>query len=306
MKTFRMGWIAAALLLGAVVTSCSGSETQAFPASGGTDGGPDASAGGAAGSGGTNPTGGSAGGLNTAGTSGYGGNSGAAGAAVGGAAGAPVGGSAGSASGGTAGSATGGTGGASGGAGAGGVSGGGVGGSAGGAGPCSIQTGKAACDSCLDTSCPSQCAQCTANPECVALVQCGLLCAPNDQNCVSSCASQHQQGVNDAVPLAGPGGCASQNCATPCGQQAASCTLEVGIPACDACITSNCLSQCQTCSANTECVAIIACGLQCGPNNPSCVTQCASQHPQGLSAAQSLAGPNTGCLATHCAAQCPL
>ena len=274
------------VVAGVLSTACSGSTETELPASHGGAGGGDASVGGGAGSAGT---GGGAGA--NAGAAGQGGTS------MGGAAGS-TGGAAGSG-----GSAAGSAGAAGAAGGAGGSAGTGVGGSGGGPSDCTLHSGIAGCDPCIQTNCLSSCQTCAANAECVALVACALGCSPNDMNCVSNCANQHPDGVSDAMPFAGPGGCVPTHCQTQCTPGTSTCSFSSGVPACDSCVQSSCLASCTQCTSNPECVLLVQCALQCSPNDQSCISQCASQHPNGLNDASAFAGPG-GCVSTNCGPQC--
>jgi hypothetical protein len=221
-------------------------------------------------------------------------NGGGAGTGAGGTAVSSTGGAAGTAAGGSAGSAVGGSAGT------------GTGGSAGSSNQCSMVTGIAACDQCINSSCLALCQTCSANAECVALVYCAVLCAANDQACLSACANAHPSGVADALPLAGTGGCVPINCGPQCGQSTGSCAIQFANPPCDNCVQANCLSQCQACAGDAECVALVQCGMLCNPGDSACLNTCANSHPNGLTNGLPFVGPTTGCVATNCASQCPM
>lgn len=169
-----------------------------------------------------------------------------------------------------------------------------------------MTTGIAACDQCVNGKCLALCQTCAANAECVALVSCALLCPANDQTCVSACTQQHPNGVIDALPLAGAGGCVPQNCATQCGLSTGACTIQFANPPCDSCVQSYCLTECQACAANTDCVALVQCGMLCAPGDQNCINSCTQQHPNGVNTALPFVDPTTGCVALHCASQCPI
>jgi hypothetical protein len=97
----------------------------------------------------------------------------------------------------------------------------------------------------------------------------------------------------------GPGGCARSNCDMECLGYEVDCDLQMSDSACDDCISANCLSECNACSANPECVALLQCAALCADTN--CVTGCGLAHANGLVDANNYLGPQ-GCLVTRCPA----
>ena len=94
------------------------------------------------------------------------------------------------------------------------------GGSAGGgstpppAGSCgTLQTGVAACDTCLDNSCCSQALTCSNSTACMAYLDCLQTNNCTTQACANTCSTQHPGG---AAPYAALNTCLSTNCASPC------------------------------------------------------------------------------------------
>lgn len=101
--------------------------------------------------------------------------------------------------------------------GSGGTGGGGTGGTAGSGGSstqCTLSTGDATCDACMNTSCLSQCENCAASPECVAMKECVDQCPPNDTGCTWQCAQIG--GVVTYGSLFGQWGCLASSCANEC------------------------------------------------------------------------------------------
>ena len=168
---------------------------------------------------------------------------------------------------------------------------------------CAIEYGVPACDSCVASQCLAPCNACAANPDCVALVQCAFACAPDDQGCVTGCAMQNPMGIADATSFAGDTGCVPQKCPAECGSGAATCTVQSGNAACDACLATECAGSCSTCSENPDCEALAACYFACA-GDIQCQIGCASDHPGGLQDAGALIGP-TGCVAADCSFWCP-
>jgi hypothetical protein len=168
---------------------------------------------------------------------------------------------------------------------------------------CDVQYGDAACDSCIASQCLASCNVCAANPDCVALMQCALACAPDDQDCVNGCAMQNPMGIADATSFAGDNGCVPQKCPAECGSGSAACTLQSGNAACDACMGSECAGSCGACSDNPDCVALVACTFACA-GDMQCQIGCATDYPGGLQDAGPLVGPN-GCVSADCSFWCP-
>jgi hypothetical protein len=80
---------------------------------------------------------------------------------------------------------------------------------------------------------------------------------------------------------------------------------------CNACANSKCLTTCETCAGNAECVALWDCVLTTcvgadGTVDKSCGLNCAVAHPDGIDAfsafAEGVSGP--GCLSTACVSEC--
>ncbi|MBI5534321.1 MAG: hypothetical protein HY898_16475 [Deltaproteobacteria bacterium] len=235
-------------------------------------------------------------------TTGVAGSGGAAGqdSGTGGSAGSTKGGAGGSAgthaggAGGAAGTAVGGAGGAV------------VGGSAGAAGnpqACVYKTWDA-CDACIDKHCSSTCSACDANPDCVAMVECGISCDLFDGSCLAACESGYPNGVKDCLPLIGPDGCIVKNCEWPCGVWYHPCFLQYTVdPACEACIEESCFNQCAMCDAMPACKSYVFCATACSPGDAACKKDCADKYPQNLSDAAALLDV---CIPASCGQVCKL
>ncbi len=251
---------------------------------------------------------------------------GSGGALVGGAGGGVVGGAGGGVVGGAGGAVTGGAGGGVGGdggavtGGAGGVptggAGGGVTGGSGGAPNTCALTGDPTCDSCLSTSCGTECSTCLNDPACYDLLNCITNCPSGSQQCQQQCVSQNPGALDQLLAFLGPNGCAQANCYDQCGGgggtagsggsggSTGACALSTGSNTCDACMSNNCLSECQTCADNADCAAIFDCVQSCAPNDQQCVYGCVQGHWNGITDFRTLDGQN-GCLTQNCGSQCP-
>ena len=149
----------------------------------------------------------------------------------------------------------------------------------------------------MNTNCAADCIPCADNPECQALVECGVGCDPSDQSCLLVCMNAHPNGLTEAVPLVGPGACVRESCDMECFGYELDCSLQLSDSACDECISANCLTECSSCAANPECIAVIQCAALC--TNVGCVTGCGVSHPDGLTDALAYFGPG-GCIDTQC------
>ena len=72
-------------------------------------------------------------------------------------------------------------------------------------------------------------------------------------------------------------------------------------PDCDACMAVNCMTECQSCAASTECKALVLCIAAC--SDSSCQKDCWDDHPDGQDRANELGGKD-GCLRDHCESEC--
>lgn len=169
---------------------------------------------------------------------------------------------------------------------------------------CAIQVGDAACDACIASKCLAPCNACADNDACVALLDCAKSCAPDDQACINDCAMQNPTGIAQAQGFYGSSGCVQEKCPGECGMGSSDCTLETGNAGCDQCLRTQCTGSCSTCSANPDCVALVACAAACDPNDIGCAVQCAADYPNGVQDAGPLIGPN-GCVDADCSYWCP-
>ncbi len=88
------------------------------------------------------------------------------------------------------------------------------------------------------------------------------------------------------------------------GASSANCTAgDYTDPTCGACMEASCMSQCNACVSNTECLAWLNCVVGC--SDTTCENACTSQHPEGSEVGLAWIG-NSGCIGTQCATPCAL
>lgn len=89
------------------------------------------------------------------------------------------------------------------------------------------------------------------------------------------------------------------------------CDIQTGLTACDACINTQCITECNACVANAECMAIWTCiQTDCiaadGGTNETCAMGCAMGHTSGLMDFQAFwKGAQPGCVVNQCGNDCP-
>lgn len=197
--------------------------------------------------------------------SGSGGDAGTGGSVVGGSGGSIVAGSGGSAAGetggaaGTAGTATGGTAGSS------------TGGTAGTTSSCPAGTteidngGQCMCALPCTAGDDTLCSQAMAGAHCCDFSAAGLgyLCGADQQ---SACDS-----LIGSACGAGGGSSGGMACDALTGGQ---------VPECDTCAAASCVSQCNACNSNADCIGLLGCIMKC--SDQTCANNCASQFPNGV------------------------
>ncbi|HNS96657.1 MAG TPA: hypothetical protein PLJ27_05410 [Polyangiaceae bacterium] len=169
--------------------------------------------------------------------------------------------------------------------------------------PCTLSTGDPSCDSCMAKACMTQCYACHESTECKAFVACALDCMTGDAACMKACVDAHPDGVKDGLPLVGPEGCLREQCLSACVVGSQACELSTGNPDCDTCVAGHCMSECTTCADNPSCASLVECVLACPANDQTCLLQCASKHPGGVTMANALMGQG-GCVPKHCSVEC--
>lgn len=83
---------------------------------------------------------------------------------------------------------------------------------------------------------------------------------------------------------------------------AAECVIDTNDAACNDCFEAHCIPECELCSGNAACLAMIDCIDVCGVTS-SCVDACGSEYPTGFDDLVGLLGVD-GCLEQHCADEC--
>jgi len=179
---------------------------------------------------------------------------------------------------------------------------GGGGGSGSDAASCGVLSfGTVACNACMTQSCCARDMACSNHADCLTLVSCVKSCAPSNQTCVSTCRNQTQNGIADYDNLID---CMTTSCTPVCGatEGGTSCGAFVFTnPVCDACVGRSCCTEEGVCSSNADCLALVQCTSVCQNNDPVCIADCQTQHPNGSADYKLLAQ----CIQTSCGGQCP-
>jgi hypothetical protein len=148
-----------------------------------------------------------------------------------------------------------------------------------------------ACSDCAATQCTATYCGCYGNASCDQLSLCFSQCAMGDMNCYQSCETMYPDGISSFFLL--------DNCTA--GACQAECPGSVALTACEVCLFTSCDTEMNTCLANPECAALIACVAQCAPQNMSCPTVCVAQHPGGTTDASAV----RQCTSANCSSSCP-
>jgi hypothetical protein len=127
------------------------------------------------------------------------------------------------------------------------------------------------------------------NPECQATTNCFLGCAPDDAACFQHCLTAHRDGISDVSLL---GDCEAARCQ-------AQCSSGKPLTPCKSCLFTRCPDEMNTCIANAQCSALLACVEACA-GNAGCTQACNRNHSSGVSDAE----PVLGCGDTRCDALC--
>ncbi|MCU0692084.1 MAG: hypothetical protein MUF54_11840 [Polyangiaceae bacterium] len=221
----------------------------------------------------------------------------------GGTGGGMTGGTGGGMTGGTGGGMTGGTGGGETGGTGGGMTGGTGGGETGGTGgggtsDCTLNLGTPECTTCGQQKCEAQCVPFQSEATAEAFITCINACERDDEACLDACETQHPAAAKVMRTF---DMCLGSQCWESCGGQ--SCMFGTGNPTCDACFTSKCKVECETCTANLECVLLLDCIGDCPEGDSACQQTCISGHQNGVEDLMSLLGQG-GCLAAKCNTEC--
>jgi hypothetical protein len=145
------------------------------------------------------------------------------------------------------------------------------------------------CTQCELAECPTEYCGCYDNAECGQLALCIAGCGANDAACKQGCWTDHEGGISDGALLVH---CAGTTCAE-------ACPGAEPLAPCGVCLYGNCPAVMNTCIANAECVALLACLAQCP--STGCENQCYANHPDGLADAADVGE----CAQAECAAECP-
>lgn len=110
---------------------------------------------------------------------------------------------------------------------------------------------------------------------------------------------------------AGTAGAAGSAGSAGSGDAGVACDIQTGLTECDQCINTQCLTECNTCADNADCVAIWECIMNdCvsadGGASQNCAMGCVTANPGGLTDFQAFwQGLSPGCVATNCESECP-
>jgi len=179
-----------------------------------------------------------------------------------------------------------------------GLGGSGVGGTGGGALPEDCKAAgytEAACGSCMETNCGSQCAACLNDPNCDAWLTCALAC--EDITCQDACSQQYPGAETVALNWLSADGCMGLKCATPC-DVAPDCGLTSSDADCKTCIESFCCTQGKACGDSDGCGNVLDCLQDC--TDTSCEDACMSSDPAGAQ----LLNTFFECMDASCSVEC--
>jgi hypothetical protein len=121
------------------------------------------------------------------------------------------------------------------------------------AGNCNVAFLPPACRSCVASQCASECSDCRANPQCVAMLSCLNDCA-GTETCLADCQAEHEGGVDDFYGVYADDACAFTTCGSVCSP-----AREVGEPC-------NVNSQCASAGCTFEggwCTDVCTSSSQC-------------------------------------------
>jgi hypothetical protein len=96
------------------------------------------------------------------------------------------------------------------------------------------------------------------------------------------------------------------------GDGGTACAIQVGEPACDTCINTKCLAECNKCASNADCMAIWTCVMTTcikdGGADVACAIGCVTSNTDGTADFMAFyrgASADSGCVSTKCADACP-
>ena len=150
------------------------------------------------------------------------------------------------------------------------------------------------CTACEFAECASEYCACYANVSCGRLGTCIEACpdGPSGDACRQTCLSNNPDGIS-------AGGLLVHCAATVCGTGGAgACEGYAPLDPCQLCLFEQCASDMNSCLANADCAAILACVASC--TSDPCREACPGMHPGGIFLAASVGS----CLDRSCSAQC--
>jgi len=81
------------------------------------------------------------------------------------------------------------------------------------------------------------------------------------------------------------------------------CGLTASDPTCDACLQSQCYSECAACTSNPDCLVLLDCIYNCY-GDPYCEDDCTYYYAGGVNDLLALLGASNGCIALKCSTAC--
>lgn len=79
---------------------------------------------------------------------------------------------------------------------------------------CTLVASDPSCDTCMRTTCLTECVACSASPSCISLLNCLNACA--DDACSQNCVAQNSAGVDPFAALLAQDGCLATSCSAEC------------------------------------------------------------------------------------------
>ena len=145
------------------------------------------------------------------------------------------------------------------------------------------------CTICESTQCPEAYCDCFNNGSCVLLAQCNAACNIADAGCFQACWALYPEGISDGAVLTD---CAATTCNDECGG------LFTPLNDCQLCLYGECSDAMNTCVANPQCFALLACLDTC--DDVGCENTCYAVYPDGLADS----GPVGQCAQDACLRVC--
>lgn len=143
------------------------------------------------------------------------------------------------------------------------------------------------CTGCADSVCPAAWCECSANMECIAMLDCFGGCGPNE-GCYQACMDSHPDGASDAFRVVGCEGCSP------------SCYGAEPIDPCEECLYSDCEDELNGCIAQEDCLSLWQCLGDCPQFGLACQNACYDAYPSGIDPLEEL----LDCSADECDSTC--